>query len=88
MSSSGEATFRYRITVSGDLDESLSTYLVTDDSSVELLRSEAVLEVRLRDPRALGRVLDALYSLRLPLISVELLGPEAEETTHAPERSP
>jgi len=67
----------YRITVTGELGECLSPYLELEDGPVEVLRSESVLVVRLADPRALAQVLDALYSLRLPLTSVELLSSES-----------
>jgi len=76
VSAAHDCPCRYRITVHVELGESVSTYLEVGDGSVEVLRSESVLVVRLAHPQALGRVLDALYGLRLSLTSVELLGTE------------
>ena len=73
MDAAHDGPCRYRITVHGELGDSFAPYLEAGDGSVEVLRSESVLIVQLANPRALGQVLDALYGLRLPLTSVELL---------------
>lgn len=74
MNTPDDCTCHYRITVSDELGDSFNSLLEHDDGSVEVLHSESVLVVRLANPRHLGRVLEALYGLRLPLRSVELLG--------------
>lgn len=66
----------YRISVEGEVDENWSDQLggmtITvhqeDDSS-----PTAILEGRLPDQAALSGVLEALYELHMPVLSVELL---------------
>jgi len=66
----------YRIKVGGHLDENLSERL--GGMIILVTRREggspmAVLQGRLPDQAALAGVLEALYELHLPLVSVELI---------------
>ena len=66
----------YRITVEGEMDESWSDQLGGMTISVHREDGSSpmtVLEGRRIDQAALSGVLDALYELHLPVLSVELL---------------
>jgi len=72
----------YRITVRGCLDRSWSERLGGISMQVQTEADEAqvtVLTGTFRDQAALAGVLDTLYSLGFPLISVEPLGIHPEE---------
>jgi hypothetical protein len=66
----------YRITVAGELDDSWCQ--LVGSTSLELVQREGsppvtVLEVPVTDRSALSGVLDTLYELHLPVMSVELV---------------
>jgi hypothetical protein len=66
----------YRIMVEGDVDENWSDEL--GGMTITVHRKEdsapfAILEGRLLDQAALSGVLEALYELHMPVLSVELL---------------
>lgn len=68
----------YRITVTGELDPDYAP--PPGGMSVKVIRERGtaptvVLEGRLADQAALGAVLDTLYQLHLPVVSVELIEP-------------
>ena len=84
----GEAA-TYRIEVQGRLDENWSGRLggMRIALSSEAGRSSVTtLSGRVRDQAALMGVLNSLYELHLPILSVEIMGEQPTET-HVPESS-
>jgi hypothetical protein len=74
---------KYRIRVQGSLDESWSERLAgmtIISSSQESQAPVTTLVGRLRDQAELSGVLNSLYELHLPLLSVELLAGEKANT--------
>ena len=71
-----EASASYRVRVQGHLDNSWSDRLggmVLTRAFTADKQPMTILIGRLRDQAALAGVMDALYNLHLPVISVELL---------------
>ena len=71
-----EAPASYRIRVQGHLDDSWTDRLggmVITRAFTENKQPMTILIGRLRDQAALAGVMDALYNLHLPVISVEFL---------------
>jgi len=65
----------YRIRVSGNVDPQLSDRLagMQITSSIPSKKSETTLVGRLQDQSALNGVLNLLYNMRLPVISVKAI---------------
>jgi hypothetical protein len=79
----------YRIEVEGDLDESLSERLggmrITR-SSREDQRTVTTLEGPVRDQAELAGVMNSLYELHLPILSVQNLTEKNGEAGHDPDK--
>jgi hypothetical protein len=72
----------YRIRVRGHLDAGLSDRLVgmhIENLTCSDGKTESVLEGRLLDQAALSGVLNKLYELHLPVMSVDCLGSSSDE---------
>jgi hypothetical protein len=80
----------YRIEVEGDLDESLSERL--GGMRITRRRREdqtavTTLEGRVRDQAELAGVMNSLYELHLPILSVQNLTEKNGEAGHDPDKS-
>ena len=81
----------YRIEVEGDLDESLSDRLggmrITTTRRREDQSTVTTLEGRVRDQAELAGVMNSLYELHLPILSVQNLTEKNGEAGHDPDKS-
>ena len=80
----------YRIEVEGYLDESLSDRL--GGVRITICRREdqttvTTLEGRMRDQAELAGVMNSLYELHLPILSVQNLTENSDEAGHDPDKS-